>query len=185
MHDARLRAALRFGHAPRRRRGRHEHRACGRADAPHRQEVVHRRVAAAGPLVLVLVAVEPHLLDAHARPVGIELVGDEHGERRLHPLTDLRVLRGDRDRSVGADLDPGVGRELAVRRGRERLERAEREPGGEQHPATGDAGDAEEVAARDRLRGGHVASPQRWRAPVPPDEAAGVAVVSSAARWIA
>ena len=41
--------------------------------------------------------IEFALLDANLRPVGVQLIGNEHREHRLDALTDLGVLRDDRD----------------------------------------------------------------------------------------
>ena len=54
-------------------------------------------------------------LDAHLRPVGVELVGENGGDAGVRPLPELDVLGDHRDGVVGRDADEGVGDELGRR----------------------------------------------------------------------
>ena len=107
--------ALACRYAPRLRRRRHEHQTHGRADAPQRIVVVRRCGAAARVLRSVPGLIEIGLLDAHLVPINFELLGNQHGQRRLDALADFRVLRHDRD-DVVRDLDERVGHEGDGRR---------------------------------------------------------------------
>ena len=98
-------------HAPRLRRGRDEHLADRRADLAQRIPVGRRRRAAAGVLPAVLRLVEIGLLDPDALPLDVELVGDDHRQRGLDALPDLRVLRDDGDDVVGVILMKALGHE--------------------------------------------------------------------------
>ena len=59
-----------------------------------------------------LVARRP--LGAHARPVGVELLGQHHGERGVRALAHVDVRHIDRDRVVGRDLHPAAEQAAAV-----------------------------------------------------------------------
>src|SRR5690606_27333087 len=72
--------------------------------------------------------------------------------RGLHALSDLGILRDDRDAAVARDLDEGVRREIVSGELRAlRVARAIGERGADEQAATGDAGDAEESAAVEEL----------------------------------
>ena len=68
-------------------------------------------------------AIERRIVDAHLRPVGVELLGDEHRQRRLRAFAHLRLRRPDQHAIVGIDLDvvggeaerPGLRRHLHLR----------------------------------------------------------------------
>ena len=82
-------------HAPARRGCGLEHAARGGTAAAHRHEEVARRARAVGVLVAVARLVARRLHDAHARPVALELLGDELREA-LAARCDrvLRLTRG-------------------------------------------------------------------------------------------
>ncbi len=80
----------------------------GGADLTHRRPVLRRGQTAAGKLHTVLRLIDVGLFDAHRRPVGVELVGDDHRQHRPNPLTDFRVLRHDGHDAVGRDADERV-----------------------------------------------------------------------------
>ena len=89
---------------------------------------------------------ERQFLDAHARPVGVELFRHEHRQRGLHALAHLGLARADHDRAVGLDAHEHaeLGRCLGgVTRavGRERA-------AAQQQAAGGARADREECAAR-------------------------------------
>ena len=94
------------------------------------------------------------LFDDDLRPVGVEFLGDQHGQHRLDALTDLRVLRHDADRAVGRDRDEGVdvddrGRRLGGRGrdgGRAVGRVAGRDAAGEQEAAASGGRQQEEAA---------------------------------------
>ena len=51
---------------------------------------------------------------AHARPVGVELLGQHHGERGVRALAHVDVRHIDRDGVVGRDLHPAAEQAAAV-----------------------------------------------------------------------
>ena len=106
-------------HGPLRGGGGDQHLPPGGADLAHRQPVHRRCRAAAGDLGRVA-RVEVGLLDLHVRPVGIEFLGDQHGQHHLHALADLGVLRGDGDLAVRRDAEIGVQRHRVGARRAER-----------------------------------------------------------------
>ena len=82
------------------------------AGAPQRFPVRRNRARAAGdsagrrPARSIVACSTLHL-----RPVGIELLRDDHREGGLHALADLRVLRIDEDAAVGRDAQECIRRE--------------------------------------------------------------------------
>ena len=160
VHRATARGQLVLGDPEGLRGGRDQHRAAGGADATHRQPVVRGGGAAARALGLVLRGIEVTLLDADLVPVHVQLLGDEHGQHRLHALPDFRVLGDDGDEAVGRERDVGVRRELGGLGGRQGIESPERFEGRDQHPAARERGDLQELAPVDlggsRLGGFHV-----------------------------
>jgi hypothetical protein len=60
--------------------------------------------------------VEVGLLNADGGPIGVELLGDHHGEHGLDTLADLGGLGHEGDDAVGSDLNKGAGREVGARR---------------------------------------------------------------------
>jgi hypothetical protein len=130
-------------HAPSRRRGRDGHLPAGGADATQRiswSASPCSRRHAVGRTCLV----EAGLFDGHSGPVDVELLGDEHRQRRLDALADLRVLGHDGDAAVRSDRDEGPRHEGRARRTRRlRLPGREQVLGvpGEHHapPATAEA----------------------------------------------
>ena len=92
-------------------------------------------------------------------PIGVELLGDDHRQRRLHALADLGVLREQHDRAVGADLHVRV--QVRVGRGlrlRERLLGRGPERQREHEAAAGETRELDEAAARELQRFLDVAS---------------------------
>ena len=82
-----------------------EHRAGGGAGAAQGHEEVAQRARAVGILVAVARFVARRLRDADLRPVGIELVGDDHRDRGAHALSHLLPVAGHGDDAVGGDGD--------------------------------------------------------------------------------
>src|SRR5437879_13792784 len=76
-----------------------------RAAATHGLEEVPRTARAVGVLVAELLLVAGRLRNAHALPVGLELVGDDHRHAGPDALPHLRTVADDRDGAVG-----GAGR---------------------------------------------------------------------------
>ena len=112
-------------HMPLRRGGREQHRArLGARFTQLHPGIGHRRTAA-GPLEIaegqigIALRVGRSALDAHQRPVGIELIGKHGGDAGVGALAHLDVLGDDRDGVVCADAHEGVRSEL--RAGRHRL----------------------------------------------------------------
>ena len=122
--------------------------ACG-PDAAQGQVIALRGGASASGLSAIDV-VEVGLFDAHMAPVGIELLGDHHGEHGLDALADLGGLGHDCDGAVGGDFDEGVRREIGswcaeLRRGDGKIEEAECKA------SAGECADLEETSPRERL----------------------------------
>src|ERR1051325_3413858 len=65
-----------------------------------------------------------HGREPYARPIGLELLGEDHGETGLRALAHLGLVDGEGDDPVGTDAQPGVGGE---RRGVDRRDRPRRE----------------------------------------------------------
>ena len=153
-HDALTRVALACRYLPRLRRRENEHLSAGGADAAHRLPVERRRHAAAGEL-LAVDRIQQRLLGAHLRPVRIELLRDQHGQSRLHALTDLGVLGDDGDDAVRRDADEGVelrSRAWSCRNRLVRLGDAPQVERQEQAAARGET-DCQERAPRELSRG--------------------------------
>ncbi len=160
-HAALLGPALGLGHTPLLGGGRHQHASRRRAGPAQLIPGGGNRARPPRALTPVYGRVDPRLLHAHARPVGIELFGDDHRERRLDTLSDLRTLRVDQDRSVRADAQERIGREfvgglraLAGAAGR----RAGLQREGEHQAPAGHSGELQERSTIDmgepeRLRG--------------------------------
>ena len=146
-HGAVARADLGFGHAPLRCSGAFQHLACGCASGTEHR--VLSRADARGT-VGVLVAVfwiADRLFEADRGPVGLELVGDHHAQRRAHALPHLGAVAGHGDQAIFADAQ--VYRRLErVAGGEERRQRLEpadaRRTDGEHETAGGEP--AQEIA---------------------------------------
>ncbi len=77
----------------------------GGADAAHRLPVAGRRGRTARRLLAVASAIDRGGFDAHLTPIDVELLGDQHRQRGLDALADLRIARHQRHRIVGIDRD--------------------------------------------------------------------------------
>ena len=134
-----------------RARGRgHEHLARGGAGDPQRAEL--RRAAAAAARVELDAGESSagrRLLDADARPVDVELLGDHHRQQRAHALAHLELGRPERHAIVRRDPQVRVRLERRRRGLLERLRHAE----GERE--AGDRGGRLEEFAAGRLGGRH------------------------------
>ena len=91
------------GHFPALGGGRLQHRARRGAAATHGLEEVPRTARAVGVLVAELLLVAGRLRNAHALPVGLELVGDDHRHAGPDALPHLRTVADDRDGAVRGD----------------------------------------------------------------------------------
>ena len=154
-HAARGGGAVAFRHAPLRGGGGDEHLPHRRADLAHAR-VLRRDGGAAARRLAAVLGVEIALLDGHRAPVDVELVGDDHRQRRLHALPDLGILPDDRHLAVGMDGDERVRRErrrLALAALAEELGRIQIR--GDDEAAAGEGGDAEERAAVECGSGAH------------------------------
>ena len=106
MHDlVVLRLDLAHRHLPALGRGRLQHRARGRAAAAHRLEEVARAPRAVRVLIAELFLVAGRLRHAHALPIGLELVRDDHGHARPDALAHLGAMTDDRHGAVVGDRD--------------------------------------------------------------------------------
>src|SRR6478672_1580008 len=108
VNDAPRGFAVRGTYMPLRSRGAHEHGTRRRPCTLTERTVRRRSIAAAGALSAVPRTVQIGLFDPNARPVGVQLFGDHHRERRFDPLTHVRVFGPDRHRSVRIDTDVAV-----------------------------------------------------------------------------
>ena len=117
LHHAARNGDLAWRNLPLLRRRRHEHRP--RRGAGLAQLLIgicdSRRAAGALNLaegeVVVERVVGRRAFDAHLRPIGVELFGDDGGQARIRPLPHLDVLGDDSDGVISADADEGVRRE--------------------------------------------------------------------------
>ena len=103
-------------------------------------------------------------LDPDLGPVGVELLGEQHGQRRGDALAHLRAVHHDEHALVGADPQPRVGREGGSRTGAEATASGEMKP--DDQARAGRAGGLEEIPPRDLCRAAHVTLPARrggWR----------------------
>ena len=86
-----------------------EHLACPGAHLPHRLDEVAHAARAVGILVAVGLLVARRLDDAHARPIGIELVGDDHRQRGARgAVTHFGAMRDDGNDAVLVDRHEDV-----------------------------------------------------------------------------
>ena len=97
---------LHFGHgnAPLRGRGLLEHRARGGAGLPHGLVETTDGVRPVGILIAVF-SVADRLLNLDAIPVGVEFIGNHHGESRANAGAHFRAVRDDDHRAVGLDAE--------------------------------------------------------------------------------
>ncbi len=89
------------------------------------------------------------MLDADVFPINVELIGDDHGEMSLYPLTDFGILGHDGDDAVSRDAkkcrrEKGGGRGLG-RLGKEFGDGIEMES--DENASAGNGGDAKKTAA--------------------------------------
>ncbi len=109
-HAPALGAAALAVHAPARHRGGDQELPCRCTRRAQPVEVVTHCPAAPGELSAVGLLIEIGLLDPHLRPLDLELFRHDHRQRRLHALTDLRVLRHDRDGPIPGNAHERVER---------------------------------------------------------------------------
>ena len=74
----------------------------------HRLDEVAHAARAVGVLVAVFLLVARRLHDAHARPVGLHLVGDDHRQAGAHAGAHLGAVRDDGHDAVGSIDDEDV-----------------------------------------------------------------------------
>ena len=101
-------------HFPPRRGRRDEHLARSGRSLPQRFPTASetKTAASAEPLEI---GTRRGLHQLDARPIGFELVGQNHRERRANALTHLGFSDGQRHRSVSIDADPSIRLELSRR----------------------------------------------------------------------
>ena len=127
------------------------------ADPPQLIPVQGGRHGPASELATIKAGIGVRLDGAHLRPVRIQLLGDQHGHRGLHPLADLGVLADHLDPAIRLDRDVGVqtrgrGRRLALSHQAEA-----------QHEATAAAGgQLDHFAARRAVSIGHGQASPVW-----------------------
>ena len=161
-----LRPAGRAVDAPGLSRRGDQHGAGRRPGLPHRFVLGAHARASAGVLVAEL-RVGPGLLDAHARPVGVQLLCDDHRERGAHALAHLRLAGPDGHVAPWIDLQEGVRSEPrspgSLRSGR--LDEA-RPTKTEDQACAGSGDDPEEPSPADVQDDAHRAPPcaARWTA---------------------
>ena len=121
VHDlVQTRLDLGGGNTPLLGRGRLQHGPRGSSALAHGLDEVADAARAVGVLVAVGLLVARRLHDAHARPVGLHLVGHDHGQRRSCGAgPHLGARCNDADDTVLADRDEHLGIvDSAVRHGR-------------------------------------------------------------------
>jgi hypothetical protein len=116
--DDLVEAGLALGgrHLPLRRRGLDQHRARRGPGLAEGVEEVADRLRAVGVLVAVA-RVADALDDLDAGPVGVELVGGDHRQRRADAGPHLRAVRDDVHRPIGIDAQEDARVEGGVVRG--------------------------------------------------------------------
>jgi len=138
-------------HAPGLGRRLDEHRAGGGAGAAQEHVIVGRGTAAAGELGPD-VAAQAGLLDDDGGEIGVELLGDDHGQGGFHALAGLGVLGEDGDDVLRCYFDERSGGEhlgRVVERLGDLGEGVAREGEAQGKAAAGEGGDADEVATGD------------------------------------
>ncbi len=167
--DAALDRNLARRHRPGRRGGGDEHRLRGGAGLAQLQPGIGDGGRAAGALhraeqeVVVELGVGRREIDAHLRPVRVELVGDDGGKARRVALSHVEMLDHHRDGVVRGDPDEGVGLSRpgidAAAFRRQRLHAREGDRNAENERAGGGGGAAEKGAAGggqgERISGQH------------------------------
>ena len=73
--------------------------------------VVHEDAARPVRVLVAVLDVAVRLVDDDARPVGVQLVGDDLGKRSADSLPHFRAVRGDVNRAVGLEGEEQVGNE--------------------------------------------------------------------------
>ncbi len=99
--------------------------------------------------------------EANQRPLGLQLLGEDHREGRVRALPHLRLVDGEGHDAIGADPDPGVRLERTGS-ARPQLPVA-REVEREHEPGAGPAADLEEVAPGENAVTAHRSPPCRSR----------------------
>src|ERR1700682_4712812 len=104
MHDF-LIARHDFGnrYAPTHGRRLLKHGPRGGAAAAHWLEEMAHTARSIGVLVAEAHFIGLRLFDAHATPIGLELVGDDHRQARAHTLSHLLAMAGDGHGAIGAN----------------------------------------------------------------------------------
>ena len=109
MHDlVVLRPHLGDSDAPARGGGLLQHHAHRGAALPHRLDEVAHAARSVGVLVAVFLLVARRLGDAHARPVGLHLVGDHHRQAGPHAGAHLGAVGDDGHQTGRVDGDEDV-----------------------------------------------------------------------------
>jgi hypothetical protein len=94
--------------APAFRGGAFEHHARRGAAFAHRFREMARRARAVGVLIAEFHLVARRLRDLDARPIGLELVGDDQRHAGAHALAHFRTMANDGDSAVRRDRDEGL-----------------------------------------------------------------------------
>ena len=93
-----------------------QHLPHGGATFAHRLDAVTQAARAVGVLIAVFLFVARRLHDAHARPIGLQLVGNDHRQAGARAGAHLRADSDDGHGPVGRDRNKDVGiRPEAVR----------------------------------------------------------------------
>ena len=178
MNDRAVAGVTRTGrHAPGLRCRRDQQLARAGPDAPQRLPITAHRRAAAGRLPagerIVEVGIHRRQRDLDLRPVGLELLGEQHRDRGQAALPELGGGHHQGDRVIRGKMNPGVGTEVLAA---EPIAVAGRGETGQvkadEQPAAGGSGQFEKLATLE-VRFRHDAScaldrlgprpPLRWR----------------------
>ena len=153
-HLAGARAQRGHVELPALRGGRQQHGARPGAEFAVLHEAVLQRRGAAGevhaPQRVGIGRVVAAVAAAHARPVGVELFGQQHRQRGLHALAELEPVDGDGDGAVGRDLHEGRGLLRRLQRGFGGRGRGGQRRGQHTEREAAAAGELQELAARQR-----------------------------------
>ena len=148
-------------HPPRPGCRRNQHLPRGRTRFPQRRPRRPHAGAAAGALHakqrIGVGLVGRGELDAHLGPISLQLLGEQHGERRGDPLAHLGAIHHDQHPLVRADAQPCVRRERTRRH--RRSARARRQVKADDETGADDGRRFEELAPGDVCASGHVTPP--------------------------
>ncbi len=116
-----LRVAFADRHFPLRSGGLFKHRTGCRATTPHRLIPMAHAARTVGVLVAETHFITRRLLHFDVRPIGLQLISDNHGQTGAHALAHFRTVAHNGDGAVGGDADvdlriinPAVGHAIGA-----------------------------------------------------------------------